>query len=187
MGGLAPGGLPNFRIVWGGDPLVVIGGKWRDYDPNTKQLVREVVEYRQVPKYPLYLERWVFEMWKEPECTREQWAERTYQFIDGQLMECAGPYPAEGFYVDIKVLQTSKGGFVPLTSTICDAVVVSAQKSKEFSVQQRVAARRARFEEEEKAKDNRLMARIKELGQAEMALVPHIVVPSSFEKEKISE
>lgn len=188
QGGLAPGGLPNFRIVWGGDRLCVLGGKWRDHDRNTGLLVREVVEYRQLPKYPLSTNRWILEMWLPPEHfgSPEDWAATTYEFIEGQLMECLGPYPAGGEYELVKVLETPRGHFVPLTPTICEVLVATAKRNQQIPARVRVEARRARTQLEEKAKDQRMTDRIKELGQADMAMVPHIVVPSTFDKERYS-
>lgn len=187
-GGLAPGGLPNFRIVWGAERLCVLGGKWHDYDKNTGMLIREVVEYRNIPKYPLSLDRWILEMWLPPEHfgSPESWAQTTYEFVDGQMMECLGPYPAAGEYELVKVIETPKGHFVPLTATICDVLIATAKRNQQIPARARVEANRAKFKYEEEQKDERMRLKIKELGQADMAMVPHIVVPSTFEKEKYS-
>src|SRR6267143_1587194 len=44
---------PNYRAVWGWNRLAWIGGKFAERDPATGSLLREIVELRQEPKYPV--------------------------------------------------------------------------------------------------------------------------------------
>lgn len=194
-GGIAPNGMPNFRIAWSESEFMVIGGKWCDRD-STGALIREVVEYRTVPKFGYLRPRWLFLIWQPPPCSREEWVLHYAKWIDGQLIETMGPYPENGDYEIAKVLETPcacKGicskpnqheQYVPLTSTICDALIACARRSKHVPVNDRIAdAKRAR-ERKEKAEQDRKLDKLKDLGRPNWALNPHVVLKSIKEKKE---
>jgi hypothetical protein len=64
-GGLNRYGEPNFRVVWGRSRLAWVGGKWRNTNAQ-RELVREVIELRQEPKYVPH-DRWHVERCLPPE------------------------------------------------------------------------------------------------------------------------
>jgi hypothetical protein len=82
-GGLNRFGEGNYRVVWGWNRLAWIGGKFEDRDEHG-ELLREVVELRQEPKYG-ELNRWHVERWVAPEAygSPRQWiVERVAQAIE---------------------------------------------------------------------------------------------------------
>lgn len=181
IGGLNPHGQPLFRVVRGSDRMTWIGGAWRDHDSNGNFL-REVVETRQVPKYPDALERYVFEGWMPPENygTEQEWKENFTKIIAGQFVEELGEYPRHGEYELIKVIETPKAkAFVPLTEAICDALVTTAKANRELSVNVKMEFIRRRNEREAEAKETRLIDAIEGMSRPDWAIngKPHIVVP----------
>jgi hypothetical protein len=131
--GSNPYGDHLWRVVWGPSRRYLVGGAWQDHHgeiPSDSEIiaksghdssfVREVLEYRWVPKYP---EAWVLEKWLTPiqyAGTPEQWvqtqsaSEQTTCFLCGgtQCERCnhtgkvdgpvkwltLGPYPNRGEY-----------------------------------------------------------------------------------------
>lgn len=188
IGGLNPHGQPLFRVVRGGDRLTWIGGAWRDYDKHGNFL-REVVEMREVPKYPEALERYVFEAWMPPENygTELEWRENYTKIIAAQFVEELGPYPRHGEYEMVKVLETPKTkAFVPLTEAICDALVTTAVANRNLSINVKYEFIKRRNEATEKAKEQRLIDRIEDMGRPNWAEdgKPHIIMPDMKEISK---
>ena len=122
-GGFNRFGEPNFRVVWGGARLTLIGGRWTDRDAHGN-VIRERVELREVPKY-LPLNRWHVERWMPPEVYGgpDEWYRRTIEAEDGIRFPGLGPYPSRGEYEHCFTLQAANGEFVSLSPTACDWVV----------------------------------------------------------------
>lgn len=122
-GGFNRLGEPNFRVVWGGARLTLIGGRWTDRDAHGN-IIRESIELREVPKY-LPVDRWHIEHWIPPEVygSRDDWNRRTIEVEDGIRFPALGPYPSRGEYEHCFTLETAAGEFVPLTASACDWVV----------------------------------------------------------------
>lgn len=107
--GINPYGDNLWRVVWGPSRNYLVGGPWQDRHgviPNDAELmakggkdssfVRELIEYRWIPKYP---ETWVLEKWLTPlqyAGTPEQWV-ATQSDTYAKLLTL-GPYPARGEY-----------------------------------------------------------------------------------------
>ena len=178
MGGKADNGLPLFRIVRGHDRLTHIGGKWNDFD-HSGNLIRSVVEVRQVLKYPEAADRYIFEALCPPENygTEQDWQQFT-EWIDGKRIETLGPFPRQGEYELVKVLETpTTKQFVPLTETICDALVNTARLNKELPARIKYEAAQERRKKEEAQKEQNLIDRIDEMAPAEFSTKPHIISP----------
>lgn len=126
-GGLNRLGGPNFRVVWGGARLTLIGGLWTDRDEHGN-MIRESVELREVPKY-LPLDRWHVERWVPPEVygSPEEWYRQTAEVGKGIRCLALGPYPSRGEYEHCFTLQTAEGEFISLTPSTCDWVVRAIQ------------------------------------------------------------
>ena len=132
-GGLNTFGLPNYRACWGWNRLTWIGGKWEDRDA-AGNLVREVVQLRQVPKYVPH-DRWHIERWVPPEVygTPAQWYERTLEVEGGYSIPALGPYPARGEYEHCFTLQGPRGEFIQLTPTVAEQVARLIEASRKIS------------------------------------------------------
>jgi hypothetical protein len=139
-GGFNRLGEPNFRVVWGGARLTLIGGRWTDRDAHGN-IIRERIELREVPKY-LPVDRWHVERWIPPEIygSRDEWYRRTIEVEDGIRLPALGPYPSRGEYEHCFTLETAVGEFVPLTVSACDWVVRAIASARR---QTRGAARAA--------------------------------------------
>jgi hypothetical protein len=142
-------GEPNFRVVWGGARLTLIGGRWTDRDAHGN-VIRERVELREVPKY-LPLDRWHVERWVPPEAygSPEEWYRRTMEVEDGIRFPALGPYPSRGEYEHCFTLQTAAAEFVSLTPSACDWVVRAiewARRQTRTAMRSSIARREARRE-----------------------------------------
>ena len=144
-GGLNRFGEPNFRIVWGGSRLGWIGGRWTDRDASGN-VIREAIDLRRVPKY-LPLDRWHIERWMPPEAygSPELWYAQTVETEDGIRIPALGPFPRRGEYEHCFTLEDPRGGFLPLTASACDWIVLAIEWSRR---QTRHASRRALAERE---------------------------------------
>lgn len=193
-GGLAPGGTPNFRIIWSQDRTCLVGGEWTDRD-NSGNVIRRVVEMRRVPKYPQVLNRWLFEMWAAPEefGSPEEWYRNTTQWVGGHPVPVLGPYPSEGEYELVKVLETPRrvvngqivgGEFVPLTATICDAIIASAQASRHVPRARKLESLAEIRQREQERQENNWKDRLKELATA-FDGNPHVIVPGDMTQHAI--
>jgi hypothetical protein len=148
-GGLNRYGEANFRVVWGGSRLAWIGGRWVDRDAHGN-VVREVVELRQEPKY-IPAERWHVERWMPPEAygSPEEWFARTVETEDGIRIPALGPYPSRGEYEHCFTLEGPRGEFLPLSAAACDWIVRAAAWSRRQTRgegRQAIATREARRE-----------------------------------------
>lgn len=131
---------PNFRVVWGWSRLTWIGGKWTDTDAHGN-VMREVVELREVPKY-LPLDRWHIERWVAPETygSPQQWYAQTVERNDGISIPALGPYPRRGEYEHCFTLQGPRGEFIPLSPTACEGIVRAVEFARSESSQLRRGA-----------------------------------------------
>jgi hypothetical protein len=122
-GGVNRFGEPNFRVVWGWSRLGWIGGRWTDRDANGN-VIREIVELRQEPKY-VPVNRWHVERWMPPDAygSPEEWRTQTTEIEDGIRIPALGPYPSRGEYEHCFTLANPDGGFMALNPTVCDWVV----------------------------------------------------------------
>lgn len=152
MGGRTADGKPVFRVMWGPDVMEVRGQVWKDRDVHGN-VIREVAEYRSVPKYEF--ERWVFEMWTPCEMPEEEWTYSYTEFING-IPFLKLPYPHEGEYECVKVLEAG-GAFVPLTDTICDCLVMTAVQNRNIPQARKVAYIKERRAKQEELKDQKIM------------------------------
>ena len=148
-GGLNRYGEANFRVVWGGSRLAWIGGRWVDRDAHGN-VIREVVELRQEPKY-IPAERWHVERWTPPEAygSPEEWFARTVETEDGIRIPALGPYPSRGEYEHCFTLEGPRGEFLPLSAAACDWIVRAVAWSRRQARgdgRQAIAAREARRE-----------------------------------------
>jgi len=121
-GGVNRYGEANYRVVWGWNRLGWIGGKFEDRDERG-DLIREVVELRQEPKYP-QVNRWHVERWVPAEAygSPRAWYAQTMERADGVSAAALGPYPERGEYEHCFALQGPGGEFVQLTPTIVEHV-----------------------------------------------------------------
>jgi len=190
MGGLAPNGQPLFRVLRGSDRFTLIGGKWTHHDANGNETGSHIGVER-VLKYPEAKDRYIFEMWMAPELTETEWNLQFTEWIDGQKVETLGPYPANGeyelirvierVYVDPKTGNVLRKEFVPLTETICDALVQTAKLNKELPAKHRMLAAQERREREEKAKEERQIRMIEDMQRPDWARNPYVIIPDMKE------
>lgn len=190
----------------GCDRFTFIGGEWKHYDANRNETGSHVGVER-VLKYPGTEGRYIFEMWMSPEYTPYEWETLFTQYINadrdyiggrGQRVETLGPYPANGEYELVRVLEKvrvdrTNGAilgkeFVPLTESLCDALVLTAKMNRELPAKHKMLAAQERREREEKAKDDRLADRIEDMGRPKWAEKPesekqrYIIVPGEEKK-----
>jgi hypothetical protein len=116
LGGKNRLGMPNFRIVWGGSRLHLVGGMFKkvvmvDVDdavpiigePKRQvPLVTEVAEMRSLHKY--FPHRWWLEKWLPPEAygSPDDWYQETWN--EEAKLHSFGPYPSEGEYESVTYL-----------------------------------------------------------------------------------
>jgi hypothetical protein len=109
-------GKPNFRIVWGGSRLHLVGGMFKkvvyvDADEGIPiigqpkrqvAIVTEVAEMRHLHKY--YPHRWWLEKWLPPDAygDPESWYLDTWN--EEAKLHSMGPYPSEGEYESVTYL-----------------------------------------------------------------------------------
>ena len=136
-GGLNRLGAPNYRVVWGWNRLAWIGGKFEDRDERGN-LIREVVELRQEPKYP-GVNRWHVERWVPPEAygSPQAWYALTVESANGRSVPALGPYPSRGDYEHCFTLEGRHGEFVQLTPTIVERVAHAIEWSRGMPCAQR--------------------------------------------------
>jgi hypothetical protein len=138
-GGLNRYGEANYRVVWGWNRLAWIGGKFEDRDEQGDML-REVVELRQEPKYAA-VNRWHVERWMPPEAygSPRMWYAQTMERANGQAIPALGPYPERGEYEHCFTLESPRGAFVQLTATIAERVAQAIEWSRGMAKSQQRA------------------------------------------------
>ena len=121
-GGINRFGEPNYRAIWGWNRLAWIGGKFQDRHENG-DLLREVVELRQEPKYPS-VNRWHIERWLPPEAygSPRQWYSQTIERENGVGIPALGPYPSRGEYEHCFTLEGARGEFIQLTPAAAEHI-----------------------------------------------------------------
>lgn len=129
-------GWPNFRVVWGWDRLTWLGGKWEDWEHDSKgrptYLIRECYEYRQMPKYDEW-DRWHVEKWMPPEffVSPEYWAAKyTEQTPDGRRFLELGAFPHQGDYEHCFTIQNPDTSYLDLTPNVADYIVRAVERSR---------------------------------------------------------
>lgn len=129
-GGLNKYGEANYRVVWGWNRLGWIGGKFEDRDEQGN-LIREVVELREEPKYAA-VNRWHLERWVPPEAygSPRTWYAQTVESTDGKSVPALGPYPERGEYEHCFTIEGAHGEFVQLTPTIVERVAQAIEWSR---------------------------------------------------------
>jgi hypothetical protein len=129
-GGANRFGEANYRAVWGWNRLAWIGGKFEERDANG-DLLREVVELRQEPKYPA-VNRWHIERWVPPETygSPRQWYAQTIERENGVSIPALGPYPVRGEYEHCFTLEGPSGEFIQLTPTIAEHIAHAIEWSR---------------------------------------------------------
>ena len=159
-------GEPMYRFVWGWNRLEWVGGRWEDFDSNTGAKVREVIELRYSPKYQSALfdpNRWYVERWYPPSWygTRSEWASKTIEMEDGQLVPALGPYPSRGDYEHFYTMEGPDGSFRQLTwarAAFVATTVWSSEKAYRERQQQpkhALSAKRAAFANQKNAERQR--------------------------------
>lgn len=199
IGGRIADGRPKFRMVWGADRLTIIGGRWNKYDDHGNK-TGEYIGTKKVPKHPEAVDRWILEVWCPPENYGKEWEWREMftENIDGQFVETMGPYPRNGEYEVVKVLEREyrdakgvvwKKEFVPLTPTICDAIITVVKANLDLPDQIRKEAFRAQFEKSEKERDQKLADKIVSIEEKRPWWAKndsYVVVPSDVEVKQYS-
>jgi hypothetical protein len=129
-GGLNRFSEPHYRAVWGWNRLAWIGGKFEDRDEHG-DLLREVVELRQEPKYPA-VNRWHIERWMPPEAygSPRMWYTQTIERENGVSVPALGPYPSRGDYEHCFTLETPRGEFSQLTATAAEHIARAIEWSR---------------------------------------------------------
>lgn len=130
--------------------MELVGGLWEDRDgkPEHKQilnergdirdvnLVREVAEYRHIPKYGV--PRWILERWCSPEMygSPELW-EATRDDRSGLLP--LGPFPNRGEYEHCFTFEAN-GQYIPLTTETVTSIVRLIEAGKAYTRSEKRAA-----------------------------------------------
>lgn len=175
-GGKNENGQPVFRVERGCDLETVIAGEKRIKHLGTEN-------------------RYVLEMWLPCDMSEKDWEEKFTFYVDGKRVEMNGPYPHNGTYELLRVIEkvhvdrkTGKvlyAEFAPLTSTLCDALVdVAIQNRNLPSVYKQKAAQERRAKEEAE-KEQRLIDQIDNMGLAFEGKT-FVTVPSSADIAKYS-
>ena len=196
LGGKNPLGQPNFRVIWGGNRLAWHGGLFHERDDHGN-LLRVQVTHKLTPKYPEAVNRWICEMWMPPEVfgTPESWELETVEWKEGQRIETLGPFPRQGDYELVFVLQTPLTGrcarkkfcecgqclaYVPLTETAAVSVLQMVNLSRLASPALRIAARHAEEERKQLARKDEQRLRLDECERSKLFRAPAIIVPENI-------
>jgi len=185
--------------VRGCDRFTHIGGRWNTFD-NSGNVTGSWIGTKECLKYPEAKDRYILEVL----CPAENYgSELTWdlmftEWIDGIKVETLGPFPRQGEYEIVKVIEreikdaktgaTIKKEFVPLTATICDAIVDVAIKNKDLPERIKKEAKRKMFADQQKEEAQRLEDKFLAFEQRrpDWAKQPHVVMPSDFEVSKYS-
>jgi hypothetical protein len=143
-------GEPIYRIVWGESRLELAGGLWEDRDGQQEakrvindrgetrdvNLIREVVEYRWIPKYGI--PRWILEKWLPPEHygAVSLW-ELTRDEKTGLLP--LGPFPHRGEYEHSFTFEAN-GQYIPITPETVAGIARLIEAGRTYTRSQRKAA-----------------------------------------------
>jgi hypothetical protein len=187
-GGVNHLGGPLFRVMWAGTLTCIVGGNWQKYDEN-ENIIGSVVEERRVLKYPLHAERFVFEQWMAPESfgSPEEWERNTVTYVGGKKIYSLGEFPHQGEYELVKVLETpTTHQFIPLTSTLCDALIQTARANKGLPVRQRMQMIKDQRERDEKAKEQKKKDSLGNIARPWWTADAHVVCPEGTEEALIT-
>lgn len=119
-------GKPNFRLVWGWDPI-----EWRYSMRNWC--------YELQPRYLAKPNRWYLEKWFPPDHygDPDTWRYFFTENINGREIDVCGPFPTFGGYEQLATLETPAGEFVNLTPTMIDEVVRLVERSRDINAWER--------------------------------------------------
>lgn len=155
----------------------------------------QIMGGEKIIKYPHTEDRYVFEMLMFCELSPEQWRDQFTVYLDGKKTEILGPYPENGEYELVKVIekvrvhartkQVISKEFAPLTATLCDALVETAILNRNLTAKHKHEAAQERRAKEEAEKEQRLIDKIDEMGLA-FGGKTFVTVPSSSEISKYS-
>lgn len=200
LGGLNPFGMPNYRVIWGGNRTHKVGGKFKKVievakesmiigDAKTVGVVTEVAEIRTLLKYHPF--RWHLEKWISPEIygSREDWYRDTWD--EECQFHTQGDYPERGDYEHVFFLgqcphmkpddkewcvfcKASLGEYIPLEENIhiLEFQIKALQLSQGVSA---VAEKAALFGREDQKRKNRnavVMARVQNAMRPKLAVQP---------------
>jgi hypothetical protein len=159
-------GEPLYRVVWGETRLELVGGLWEDRDgqPEAKRvmndkgetrdinLIREVPEYRWIPKYGI--PRWILEKWLPPEHYGSMiiW-EATRDEASGLLP--LGPFPHRGEYEHSFTFEAN-GQYIPLTPEVVAGVARLIEAGRTYTRSQKKAALESARAKKRKDWENRV-------------------------------
>ncbi len=116
-------GKAKIRLVWGGDRLRFIAGVFTDNSPGGV-LIRRVYDERWVPKYPR-TDRWYLEVWEPAEFfgSPDTWHTQLTVYEAGHSFVELGPYPAEGDYRPLAILEHQETGeYVEPTEALVERI-----------------------------------------------------------------
>jgi hypothetical protein len=159
-------GEPVYRIVWGEARLELVGGLWEDRDGRPEEqrvvshrgdsrdvnLIREIAEYRWIPKYGI--QRWILEKWLPPEHYGDMvlW-ELTRDEKSGLLP--LGPFPQRGEYEHCFTFEAN-GQYIPLTPEVVSGIVRLIEAGRTYTHSQRKAALEQAKQKKRKAWEDRV-------------------------------
>jgi hypothetical protein len=159
-------GEPIYRIVWGESRLELIGGLWEDRNGEQEarliindrgesrdiNLVREVAEYRRIPKYGI--PRWILEKWLPPEHYGDPlvW-EMTRDEKTGLLP--LGPFPQRGEYEHSFTFE-ALGEYIPITPETVSGIARLIEAGRTYTRSQRKEAIEQAKQKSRKAWENRV-------------------------------
>lgn len=182
----------------GCDRFTWVGGKWSKFDEHDNK-IGEVIETRLVLKHPEAEERYIFEILCPPENygTADEWEQQTHRWIEGRKVETLGPYPGEGEYELVKVIEKEyvnkkgvcwKKEYVPLTPTIVDVLLATAIANRDLPADIRQEYRRRQREKEEGDRKQKIENKFLELetNHPAWAKHPNVIVPDMTEILKYS-
>jgi hypothetical protein len=170
-GGKNPRGDSLYRLIWGANRLSWVGGKWIDRDPNTKEVIRRVIEVRQFPKYShLGMNKWYVERWYPPEHfgSRARWEALTFENEDGIRVAALGPYPENGDYDHFYTMEGEDGEYRALTHGRVNWVA-SVIRTSEAAYQERVRAMREAAKSHLELEFNLTPSQLREKQEADAA------------------
>lgn len=154
-GGYNVFGEPNFRVVWGWDRLTLVGGKFEEWELDSRNrpvaIKRVTYEYRRTPKYDPF-DRWHVEKWMPPRFygNPKTWPERTREVVDGREFLELGPFPSRGEYEHVFTLKKPDGGFLDLTPSTLEMVVRVIERSRYLVKRDRARAMQSLKEREQR-------------------------------------
>jgi hypothetical protein len=159
-------GEPLYRIVWGESRLELAGGLWEDRNgaPEAQRiindkgetrdvnLVREVAEYRWIPKYGI--QRWILEKWLPPDHYGDMSLWELNRDEKSGLLPL-GPFPHRGEYEHSFTFEVN-GQYIPITHESVAQVARLIEAGRAYTRSERKAALEATKHKKRKAWEDRV-------------------------------